>query len=362
MIRAPLPRLGPTAILLSLMIPFSPVTAQEPAVQALQRVATVAEPFSRIRGLVELPDGRLLVADQIEKALYVTDVHGGPRHQIGHNGAGPHEYRYGVGLFPAHGDTALLYDIANARFDLVTADSVVGTLPFSSYHLADGFPRFVTPDRAVYLDRVTRLRLAKRSDPGADEAPVLRYLPGGDVRTLAQLTVPGPVNPGPLPEWDRWAVAPDGRVVIVRNQNEYRVDWVSPGKLVRGPVVQETRTPLSGADRAALRDSSRTGNTRMGGVAPQGARPLRPDIHLPGRFPFARSVQVDRQGRAWVWRFQSVRASTNLFDVFDEHGRRIARYTVPAGSTLLGFGDHALYAARVDADGLQWVEEYRIPD
>jgi hypothetical protein len=146
-------------------------------------------------------------------------------------------------------------------------------------------------------------------------------------------------------------------VAIVRNQDEYRVEWVGPdGSTVRGPVVDEERVRLGRADRDSL---SRTQGANVGN--PGGASRARRDVYLPDRFPFAKSVAVSPDGRAWVERALPVAEDKPLFDVFGADGRRVARYRLPAGRVLVGFGRGTAYATREDDVGLKWVERYRVP-
>src|SRR5690606_7639560 len=86
----------------------------------------------------------------------------------------------------------------------------------------------------------------------SDSVPVMRYdLAAGKADTLAFVKVPssntkvsgGQGNmrvavgmPNPLAARDEWAVAPDGRVAIVRPE-PYRVEWIAPnGERTMGPV------------------------------------------------------------------------------------------------------------------------------
>ena len=55
--------------------------------------AAFPEDFGAIQTVRELPDGRVLVADPLSKALYVVDLAAGTRDVIGGEGEGPEEYR-----------------------------------------------------------------------------------------------------------------------------------------------------------------------------------------------------------------------------------------------------------------------------
>ena len=113
-------------------------SAQDPI--ALQPAAALGDaPFTLIRGVHELPDGRVLIADQRENALWVVDLARGTRERVGREGAGPDEYRNPVGIWPFRGDSVILEDLGNGRLSFwgpalrmgrtVPMFSIGGTLP-----------------------------------------------------------------------------------------------------------------------------------------------------------------------------------------------------------------------------------------
>ena len=69
----------------------TPAAAQKVPVVDLQPTRQFAQPFSRIRGVRELSDGSVLIADQIEVAVYRIRFETGERVRIGREGAGPQE-------------------------------------------------------------------------------------------------------------------------------------------------------------------------------------------------------------------------------------------------------------------------------
>jgi hypothetical protein len=58
-------------------------TGVRAATVSLQLQQTFREPFSLVRGVAELSDGRVLVADQREVSVYVADFRTGQRRRIG---------------------------------------------------------------------------------------------------------------------------------------------------------------------------------------------------------------------------------------------------------------------------------------
>jgi hypothetical protein len=152
-----------------LLLSAAGVRAQQPV--SLQLQQTFRHPFSLVRGVAELSDGRVLVADQREVSVYVADFRTGQRRRIGTGeGAGPHEYKAPVGLFRLRGDTVAIYDLLNNRLQLVARDTIVGTRLLGSGAEVRLIPRSVDRDGTCYWDNVNATRLEKRINPNASTA------------------------------------------------------------------------------------------------------------------------------------------------------------------------------------------------
>lgn len=323
--------------------------------------------FTRIRGLHALGDGRVLVTDQTEKAVWIVDLERGTRVKVGNEGPGPEEYASPIQLMPFRGDSIVLEDLGNGRLTFYSRDLEVGrSIPM--FAVGGTLPGGADTVGNFYVDRVTTVRIARRRDPTAsDRAPLERI---AEARpsvsdTVTYLTVAGPINPQPWYPWDAWAVGADGRVLVVRNQDEYRVEWYVPGaRPVVGGVVPDERPAVRAEDRRLWAEAHPSG--AAGGSVRMGDQPAQrpPAADFPDRFPYAnsRDVWVDAEGRGWVGRYQPQRETRPLYDVFDGQGRRMARIRLPAGRQVIGFGPHSLYAVRVDEVDLQWLERYDIGD
>ena len=341
------------------------VQAQQPA--PLQLRETFREPFSLVRGIAELSDGRVLIADQREMSVFAADFRTGQRKRIGTGeGAGPHEYKAPIGLFHLSADTVAIYDLQNNRFQLVSRDSIVGTRLLGSGGVVSMVPRAVDRSGTYYWDKVSAVRLEKRTNPNASAAAILKQRPDGEEMSIGTLTIPGGINPAPFPDWDFWDAAPDGWVAVVRNQGEYRVDWIDPrGAQVRGPLVDEKRLEITRADRQTFDKQVESGERRVsqGLVQQQGqAPPPRPKVpDLPEFFPYAVKVWASPAGHAWVQRQLPLAKKSLALDVFDRAGRRVARYQIAGDRKLIGFGASSVYVLRTDNDGLQWLERYAYP-
>ena len=70
---------------------------------------------------------------------------------------------------------------------------------------------------------------------------------------------------------------------------------------------------------------------------------------------------VDESGRLWVERSLPFDAKPRVFDVFDRAGNLVDRIELPAGSRLVGFDSHWIYAARLDADDFEHLQRFPLP-
>ncbi|MGH7467202.1 MAG: hypothetical protein ACRENP_04375 [Longimicrobiales bacterium] len=345
------------AVAITMAMPMLP---QDLPIRPLRPQASFSEPYSWVRGVAELPDGRVFVADQRELAVYLADLNS--RTKLGGNGTGPKEYRAPVGIFTMRGDTAWIHDLLNRRLVAITPAGVVAPITRDAA-AGEIIPAAVDTLGRLYWDNNTTIRLKKREDPSAETGAIVRYT-NAHIDTVAAIKVTGPVNPGPFSTYDRWAIALDGRIAIVRNQDDYRVEWVDArGTVTNGARVNEQRIRVTNDDQSLYAQKLARREVRGGGQAQVGGtQPVRPPaVNYPDQFPYAQKVLVSPNGQAWVHRFRHIKDEEPLYDVFDARGHRIARVALPARREVIGFGRRWLYAVRIDDDGLQWLERYALP-
>lgn len=371
-----------------------PAQRPAPAERRLERPDAVwAEPFSLLAGLRELPDGRVLVSDGIDEVLLRLDLTAGRSEQIGRTGQGPGEYRGPDALFPTADGGTLLVDLGNGRLSVFGADGRYR----ESLSIAQGAPgpgagpgglRLILP-RAT--DSRGRLYFQPPSafGPGgapADSAPVVRFDRGTaalDTVAFVKVAPPavqtsgGPNNqnvrmmPRPFPASDGWAVAPDGRLAIVRAA-DYRVEWVTPAGRVRGQPVTVRPVPVRAAERQEWAGSVGGGlsigvENRNGEVTTtfRRGRPgaQQPDLSgvewPPSKPPFvSANVFATPEGEVWVERSVPAGAPRE-YDVFDRQGNLSARYLLQPSRRVIGFGTGTVFVVRTDEDDLQYLERYR---
>ncbi|GIW52788.1 MAG: hypothetical protein KatS3mg081_2143 [Gemmatimonadales bacterium] len=364
-----------------------PLIAQSVDVVQLETPeARFAEAFSRIAGLRELPDGRVLVSDMLEVAVRLVDFARGTMADVGRQGSGPGEYGMPGALFAARGDTTYLLDMGNRRFLRLTAGGVVGEA-VTMDRAARGLvliPRAIDAGGRVYVDLSGLLMRGMENYAASGRAPLLRLDPhsgAGDTVAYLQFAPlvprdaampPGEVRVtmGPSKPYearDAWAVDSDGRVAVVRAE-PYRVEWYLPdGTSVVGPAVRYQPVRIGRAEKEAWVERMGQG---IAVVVENGVRrtmrPPKPDIEslewpeaMP---PFDGAPVVAPWGEVWVRRSRPARERRAVYDVFDGRARLVRQVVFPDGRRLIGFGQRSVYAVHVDADDLQWLERYPRPE
>jgi hypothetical protein len=180
----------------------------------------------------------------------------------------------------------------------------------------------------------------------------------------------------PLAPADDWAVAPDGRVAMVRAEG-YVVEWLGvDGSVSRGvanPVEPETpgQAEKSAWFREYLTQQISTGIRR----APDGRRQVTlrigsstaPPADL-SAYDWPESLPAFRVGRSlitpagalWVQR-HGREGARSLIDVFDGEGRRVGGVELLPNRRVVAFGpDGTVYVAHRDGENGEWLERYRV--
>lgn len=351
-----------------------------PTLQMTKPERVAPEPFSMIRGVRELADGRLLVSDWLEARLAVVDLQRRSVSDRGRVGAGPTEFRLPGRLLPFRGDSTLLVDLGNSRMAVIDADGNIR--------------RTFRPDAeaAMYTsaaDNMGRLYytipgwLARPPLPG-DTVELASYDPATSTqRVLARLqgSKPPLSNRSPTPRVpfvifspnDTWAVSPGGRVAVVRH-TELRIDWIDGRGVVRGPAHPWRPERVRDADRfdyvKSFAQNSPVGGRGDGGMSAASSDMLTRE-HIEGMVrasafaetlpPFrSGDVFIDGSERLWLGRWTRS-TEPRRYDVFDGRGRRIATVQLAANRRIAGFGRTHAYVVHTDDDGLETIERHVLP-
>lgn len=362
------------ALLLALSL--RPLPAQAPQVRTVELPApttTLAHEFTRIVGVRELADGRVLVADGTEKQLLVADLKAGTALQLGRTGKGPGEYEQPTGLFATTGDSTMLLDLLNGRWLMLEGARIVATIPPSDPALAAGARNPVGADAsgnviitkgmggnammgAARIDSVHLLRIARR-DARADTVATI-------LARKARVNIQGPrdaptrveISSNPLASGESPALFPDGWIAVARH-GPYRVDWISPkGDVVRGKPLPFQEVKLDDRERREFlaRLEARTG------------RPSRsPELYLdwPEIMPpfLGAALIPGPDGLLWIQRAATAANPKPPYDVVDRKGDLVAQVSVEQGVHVVGFGRGVLYSVETDADGIQRLQRRALP-
>jgi hypothetical protein len=355
--------------------------AQERSVTLSAAEWSAAEGLSVIRGIGALADGRVLIADQRERLVYIAS-RDGSLSTFGSTGEGPGEYRSVFTITRAAGDTLLVYDAINRRMLRVAPDGKQGAdinLPIELLR-AGGLAPVAGRDAngRLYWDGDAMGELNGMPKRAAVHR-VRAWVPGETTVTIvAPLRDHADARHAqrfhPLSARDAYVVAPDGRVGVL-SATDYRLRWYRANSLVsEGPALSYTPVPVTQREREAFRlKQSQQPASGMRGPPGQSAEERRvvspqireafPDELFPATLPPFDAESVRRAPNGDVWATRSASAGTRAWsvDIIREDGQRRAVLRLPEGRRLVAVEREGIYLARVDEDGLEWLERYAYP-
>ena len=349
-------------------------------------IDSIDTPFTSPAWVQETQDGVLVIYDALDAGLVRMNPSTRALEPISRVGRGPLEYRSVHRVLLGPGDSVWVLHTGGSRAIVLDASAkpvrdVTGPLRESIGMFPSGGVRGITASG----DWIAGIREAQFAPAFQvkDSADIVRAIPeSGAQDTLARaagipvyvVNTGAPHTIEAFTPYDAWGPFRDGRVIVVR-ANSYRVEVYEPdGRLVhegQGPTgrvpIPLTRTDAE-RERARLIESRR--NTRvnplaaqMGVSAANRPDPILPDP-LPSHWPLLRSneIRVDWQERAWVHvRSTAEGQGASRYDLFDRDGRYLKSIAIAANERLVGFDRAALWIARGDDDGLQWLRRHPLP-
>ena len=381
----------------------SALPAQTLPVQRLAGREAAGTEFSSITALRELSDGRVLVADGVEKQLTMLTSSLRIARTIGRVGEGPGEFKGLASLSAMHGDTTLLYDHLNQRFTVIHPDGTPGTtIPEQAVRATriamtgpgGGRPLQVSPQRryCVIVPELPRGMAVPKGPQGQNEVRSAvddsstvgcGALDDAAPTTLTRLRRPAtrPIGDpelrafGPVlfDKADGWAMAPSGDVAVVRS-DPYRVEWHRAGRLpLLGPAIPWTPGPVTKNELDRIHRTRKARLLEQDGkprVAPDGSghgttpAARLADIPLPSattKPPFqADGIVAGPGNELWVLR-HGVDGALPRYDVFNAQGQRIRQVELDDGLKVIAVGARHIYTVRVDDDGLHHLERWNRP-
>jgi hypothetical protein len=324
-------------------------------------------PFTEVRSVRELRDGRMIVADPRDRGLVVVDVQRGQLVVIGRGGQGPGEYS-SLGLVCAlGGDSSLVVDPSARRWLLLAEARIVRTIPSDDPAVQAARGRLVGVDTLGGVVTVIEPPVppgTNVSDTG-DSAVVIRVERlSGNTDTIAFLRQPITrtrsalasatqtknilVYRHPLAVGEELIHFPDGWSAVIRLE-PYRVDWRAPnGRWTRGKALPLKPVKLVDRERRAFMErlAARTGQSVSS-----------PDVLLdwPETLPpFVSGASIpSRDGRLFVRREVTANDPRVLYDVINRSGELEGTLELPLHSRLVGFGKGSAILAVQDNSNLE---------
>jgi hypothetical protein len=364
------------SVLSVLLLPFTQAFSQTRIELTGKPDAVIAEPFTMVTGVRELPGNRAIVTDQFERSVYLVDFNAGSRRQIGRQGDGPAEYRFPMAPMPAAANRTWILDATLRRLHVIGPDGTFGASLNPPYSAVPGgllAARGVDNAGRIYFEGNS---FNQETGGFIDSVSIIRWNPVGNVtENLGKVWSGGRVRVDrggmiasvarsamPFPAVDAWVPLPDGGVAIVR-QEPHQVLLLDQGKLLPGSVIPHSPIPVTPAERSAFRERRSSARmTASGGGASYRAPPIS-DAEFPANMPafIGTSVVVAPNGTVWVGRSHRSTDRTWAYDLFDRTGRQAGSATIPAHSVVVGFGNGVVYVARTNPDDdLVYLERHRL--
>ena len=337
----------------------------------------LTDPFTNVGGLRELADGRVIVVDKGDRAIYMVDFKAGSSTQIGRPGSGPKEYEMPGNLLALAGDSTLLTDAGNRRLLMLGPDAQPLAVLTDAWPMPKGEPGTRLPrniderGRGYFLGSAVNVSPSGQITP-VDSVPLLRAPRGAAVaETLAYIhparrkfttqTQNGKltginITIAPFTPEDAWLPFADGAVAIVRVR-DYHVDWMLPdGRRVTGAPIAYTPVRVTERDKADFAAARGAAGRSQGGAAPSAA----PAFDWPEEKPAfsANDALAGPDGRVWVRRYGAGGDRRTHYDIIDRRGVVVARVDVPNDGRIVGFGARSVYVVRKDEDDLQYLQRF----
>ena len=373
----------------------APALAQSVPVRDLPKPSKeIEEPFSLISGAIEIKPGKVLAVDATEATVDLVDFADGSRKVIGRQGSGPGEYRMPAGIMRLNGDSLWLFDAMQQRIVVFNPDLTPGTTfpmlvfdqstmtaltaPFLGDRKGQVYASSMVIDagrsgrgqmQMKLPDSVGVVRLDPRGKAGRTEVARVRFPTSGnpDIKQNGTAIKMSMAFPG-LVASDPWTVFPDGRIAIVRGAT-YTVEYITPDGKKTSTRIAYDPIKVTAADQKAEMDEARRAMAEQG-KAMQKMMPanvsmdfeLLPPTEWPANYPAVAglSALAAADGRLWVRRAIPFRTGREQWDVIDPSGKLIARWRLPAKTTVMAVGQGVVYTVRTDDDDLRYLQRVEV--
>jgi len=338
--------------------------------------AKLGAEFSRIVGLRELADGRVLVADLTDKRVVVADFAKNSVTEVGHVGHGPAEYASVSRLFALGGDSTLMNDVSNGRWQVFRSDKILGAFPPDHPAVRASKLAFrgsdTRGDVLATMDGISSITGGTQAFGPSDSARLIYVsLSTGRVDTVGKIRMPTlkmqsrvdnagkptsvNITVSPFSVGEEPILLPDGWLAIAR-LDPYRVDWRSPdGRWTLGKPLPFTIQLVSAREKEAWIAR----RTIQIGRAPQAVN----DDAWPLMIPPFQSLPLlaGPGGAVLVARTQTATHPGNRYDIVDRTGHLTGWLDLPASERIAGVGTKSVYVVVTDDDGIQRLQRHALP-
>ena len=360
-----------------------------PPVQLRAATATLREDFTRVSGVRELADGRLLVSDIMEERVVVADFAGQKVEPIGRRGEGPAEYRRPSAMYALRGDSTVL--MASSRWLIFNGAEIVSIVPPDNPGVAATFAGLRYADASGNLAGWS----VDRPTPGVEDAGVhdsgtiifvrrqsaridtiakvvrtpQRFFAWNDPATgMTQFNA----SAAAFATSEDFLLFPDGWLAVIR-LNPYRVEWRTPGgKWIRGAPLPLPLARVTDREKAFyMKRWERAANAPVNQYLHAPAE-LRPALMSAARRRFTEfpefvppfmgmSAVPTPEGNVVIPRTPTADEPTPIYDEVNRSGQLTRRIGLAAGQRIVGFGKRSIYVSSEDSDGLEHLSRHPWP-
>jgi hypothetical protein len=342
-------------VLFTLALASASVAAAQavPVTRYTTPAAELKAEFSSIASVVQLRDGRVLIVDSKDDRLALADFRSNGVTTVGRNGEGPREYRRLARVIPTNTDTVLIH--ASSRYLYYTPSGGLLDKIITDRALLMMTPTGSDPSGRLYFQGPLMSFAKRRSH---DSIPVYRV----DRRTLRGDTVawlrPGAATQMEAPQksggnmglrltdnpyryLDGYGVLDDGTIIVARAR-DYSIEVIAPdGKRTKSGPNPFPKLPIPKAAREA--------------------NPELPEFKPPMMYLTSIGDRTSPRGQFWLRRHTTNIDDAEELDIIDRTGRICGHVVMPRETTLRGFSQEWVYAARTDSDGLTYLQRYPYP-
>ena len=317
---------------------------------------------------------RILVLDGMEQHIQVYSPEGVYQQTIGGRGEGPGELQAAMFLLIGPGDTILVPDGRNLRFNRYAPDgSASGS---SRMPLEAGRPiTFNTTPSGVIAEQIRPAAVPGEPTSGNPNDVLVLLATDGTVTDTLMTFAPGAmIGPGgvrafaPEPSWD----ITDDLQLLFGGTDDYRISLYARGRLTRIITKPFQRIAVTDQDQAAVMGVMERRWAAEPSVTEEMRARLRSRWSFADVYPAYQSVAFGPAGTIWVQRvklvsqfsdddlenWQSARSAE--WDVFDRDGRFLGTVAMPQRFTPMQFRGDEIYGVARDESGVEYVVRLRV--